>query len=472
MAAGQDLVCQTIYEYFEARILTGRYLLGEKLPSIQEIAKAFQLAPETIRSALLLLAENGYIRMEAKQGSWVVYPAAEASGRNGEAVYFAQRADGIQDLLQSGKVLLRPILTAGVLTMTNEDWDRLRAWEESRTDQPIVPASIQLYAQLFATLRNPLILNLFWEVDRYLRFTSLCDWDVGRALAPCFRTGDRNLRQEALIQALEEADTANERRLLTLLEAGKAQEYAEESIPFVWTIYRQRQQLCYTLAAGVIRKIAEGVYPLGSYLPPLSSLAQQLGVSVSTLRRTLSLLGSLGVTRSLHGKGTLVCREIEKIDFCRPEIREGLRYFWESLQLVALTIRPVTLSLLEAMTEPERTALTHRFDQMCELNTCHHCFDITLDVIVRRHPQRMVRECYGKIQEFLAWGYPFAVHRLHNRPLQEEYADTIRQAADRLIQRDWEGFAEQFEALMRRETRFAEKILNDYCGIGGPRKGR
>lgn len=42
----------------------------------------------------------------------------------------------------------------------------------------------------------------------------------------------------------------------------------------------------------------------------------------------------------------------------------------------------------------------------------------------------MVRECYGALQEFLAWGYPFTVHRLRNHSLQSEYAQTIGQAAD------------------------------------------
>lgn len=44
-------------------------------PQSWELSDAFHLAPETIRAALLILAEDGYIRMEAKQGSWVTYQA-------------------------------------------------------------------------------------------------------------------------------------------------------------------------------------------------------------------------------------------------------------------------------------------------------------------------------------------------------------------------------------------------------------
>ena len=192
-------------------------------------------------------------------------------------------------------------------------------------------------------------------------------------------------------------------------------------------------------------------------------MAEELDVSVRTLRRTLSILSSLGVTRSFHGKGTLVCMEVEDIEFSRPEIKEGLRYYWESLQFLSLTAGPVSLHMLRTMPEADSDSLTAQFNEMCERDRCHRCFDIVLDFIAERCPLAMVRECYGALQEFLAWGYPFTVHRLRNHSLQSEYAQTIGQAADCLTRRDWEGFSGKFGALMAREARLAEMILTDYC---------
>ena len=111
MQVSDKLICGSVYDYLSTRIMAGLLSDGEKLPSILELSGAFHLAPETIRAALLILAEDGYIRMEAKQGSWVTYQADRAAREEAVARYYAQRCDGIQDLRRSAPYLLEPLLT-------------------------------------------------------------------------------------------------------------------------------------------------------------------------------------------------------------------------------------------------------------------------------------------------------------------------------------------------------------------------
>jgi DNA-binding GntR family transcriptional regulator len=463
LRSGEELICGSVYDYFEARILTGLFRNDEKLPPILELSEAFRLAPETIRSALMMLEEDGYIRMEAKLGTWVVYQAEPEERKKNIALYYAARYDGIQDLFRSGLYLLEPLLLHSLRHMDDSCWSRLLESLKPPQDDQIIPFSIQLYARVLSALNNSLVLNLYWEVDRYLRFSCLFSKEAYNAIAPEQFAKDRETRAAQFDAALHRAARDSGDQLLDACRKARAQYPAQEQVPFHWRIYRQRRQLCYTLAARIIRRIAAGTYQPGSYLPPLLKMADELDVSLSTLRRTLSILSSLGVTRSFHGKGTLVCMEVENIEFSRTEIKEGLWYFWESLQFLSLTAAPVTLFMLQTMSEEERADLTAQFVQMCELNSCHRCYDITLRFIVERCSFAMVRECYGKLQEFLAWGYPFTVYRLRNHSLQSEYAETIRQAADCLVRRDWEGFAGEYGALMAREAKLAETILTDYC---------
>ena len=80
-------------------------------------------------------------------------------------------------------------------------------------------------------------------------------------------------------------------------------------IPFTWTMYRKRPQVRYTLASTIIQEIFWEVYPVGSYLPSLPKMAERYHVSLSTVRRTLDVLHSLGVTKAYMGVGTRVCME-------------------------------------------------------------------------------------------------------------------------------------------------------------------
>lgn len=459
----EELISRSVYDYFEARILTGLLRSDEKLPPILELSDAFRLAPETIRSALLMLEEDGYLRMEAKLGTWVAYHAEPAEREKNIALYYAARYDGIQDLFRSGSYLLEPLLLGALRHMDDSCWSRLLESLEQPQDGKIIPFSIQLYARVLSTLNNSLVLNYCWEVDRYLRFSCLFNKEDYDTVTPEQFATDQEKGAIQFGAALHRVGNDSGNLLLAACHEARKRYPAQEQISFRWRIYRQRRQLCYTLAARIIRQIAAGIYPPGSYLPPLLKMSNELDVSLSTLRRTLSILSSLGVTRSFHGKGTLVCMDVEDIEFSRTEIKEGLRYYWESLQFLSLTAGPVSLFTLETITEEDRTNLTAQFIQMCEQNRCHRCFDIILNFIEERCPLAMARECYGKLQEFLAWGYPFTLYRLRNQGLQSEYAEVIGQAADCLVRRDWEGFAGEFGALMAREARFAEMILADYC---------
>ena len=50
-----------IYDYFTSRILFGYYLFGDRLPSISDICRQFQVSALTVRTALIRMREEGYL---------------------------------------------------------------------------------------------------------------------------------------------------------------------------------------------------------------------------------------------------------------------------------------------------------------------------------------------------------------------------------------------------------------------------
>lgn len=224
-------------------------------------------------------------------------------------------------------------------------------------------------------------------------------------------------------------------------------------IPFRWNIYRQRPQMRYTLASLIIREIMNGKYPPGSYLPTLLQMEEQFGVSLTTVRRTLSLLEELGITKSYQGKGTLVCMEPAAMDLTRTGIRKGFILYIESLQLLALTIYGISLCTLRSVTREKRLELKEKLGELQKGKRSFGCFELYLMFITEECPFAMVRECYGKLRELLAWGYPFAVLRLDIKNLDMWYAETIAGMEEHLEKDDVNAFAEDWKSLMESEER-------------------
>lgn len=64
-------LCQTLYDLFECRILSGELNPGARLPSNQEIATEFKVSLMTANRTMNQLVQSGYIRREQGRGSFV-----------------------------------------------------------------------------------------------------------------------------------------------------------------------------------------------------------------------------------------------------------------------------------------------------------------------------------------------------------------------------------------------------------------
>ena len=148
-----------VYEFYEARIIYGFYVYGDRLPSIQKISAIFQMAPATVRSALSKLEKNGYISVEQRKAASVIYKCEPGQFRKNAAEYFVCRRDGIIDLIKSGKVLFEPLWEEGLRRWEDKDWEIL-------TDSIVknvsgtVSMSVKFYILAIGALNNRLALNL------------------------------------------------------------------------------------------------------------------------------------------------------------------------------------------------------------------------------------------------------------------------------------------------------------------------
>lgn len=445
-----------VYDYFETRILFGRYLCGDRLPSIPQISEIFHLSCATVRAALACLESEGYISLEARKTAVILYQSDPDCFQEKAAQYYVPRKEGIRDLGQSGKYLFIPI------------WkEALRQWENKQMEyrkglKQDVPMPIEIYT-VFRILDNRLLLNLYGESLRYIRFLFLMkkfgeEWE-GIAGERSLSSLDREFsniyhRLEEKVSAFIDASTA-------AYGMGSG-----EQVPFRWDIYRQRPQLRYSLAAEIIQEVMAGGYAIGSYLPTLPEMEKKYNVSLTTVRRTLKILRLLGVIRSYHGKGTQVCMEPVEIDFTLPEIREGLRLYRESLQVLSLTVREIMLYTLEAVSMEACLDLTGQLSKLQRDGRSFLCFEALLRFIYEKCPLAAVRECYGRLAGLTAWGYPFMLSRRQGKPLDLQYAGMVKQMEHHLRAGDKGSFSESCQRLFEQEGQYCMQLAGPADGQG------
>ncbi|MBS7009363.1 GntR family transcriptional regulator [Anaerostipes sp.] len=452
-------IYKLVFEYYEARIVYGYYEYGDKLPSIPKICAVFHMAPATVRAGLAALEKQGYIRIDARKASMVTYKADRVKRRRLAAEYFVPRKKEIQDLIDSNGIFIKPIWDLAVNSLKKEDWINIKQ-ELGQSSEVWGMMTIRFFLLVLSKLNNSLMINLYWELIRFLRFpyTGIS----GKREPECKEFVHETMQE--LMDRYETGFKDGVSRLFEFIEEARKEYSIEETeqIPFEWNIYRQRPQLCYTLVCHVIRDIGKGIYPVESFLPSLPQMAKHYDVSVSTVRRSLSILNSAGITQSFQGKGTQIKMNVRQINFEQPEIADGLRLYRESLQLMHITIRPVLTYTYGNASETERNIYKQRFLRLLEEKNSYLCFEISLTFIVEHCPRSIIQECYAKLRELTAWGYPFTLYRLNGKSMHTEYARTIQEAADFLNAGDLSAFAGCLEDLIEREEQNIRTVFSKY----------
>lgn len=171
---GSNELYRLVYDYYATRILFGFYTYGDAMPSIHKICVQFRLAVPTVRTAFTYLERDGYIQVEASKVARVVYKAAPARIMKNIVDYFLPREDGLNDIGVAGRILIEPLFTRGLQRWEEDQWNQLREWLTNPSpDTLFMP--IELYILALSALDNKLLLNLYWEMVRYLCFPYLSE---------------------------------------------------------------------------------------------------------------------------------------------------------------------------------------------------------------------------------------------------------------------------------------------------------
>lgn len=461
-----------IYEYYVSRILFGYYKKGQTLPSIETICKQFRVAPQTTRTALFRMQDDGYISIRVKRTSIVIFEQDEEAQKQYSINYFSAIKETIIDLYNSTKLLFYPLLVEGC---TYLDKNHLKDLLDiaNNIDTHNQQRLISYHLIILQSLENPLVLNLFWDTIRFLRFPYLrTDDDIvvynKQIISETFNQIVADIESNDYKSVVLGFDIFQENMVTNILNhIYSTIDIIEDidKIRFEWYIYRNRPQLCYSIVVDLICKIAKGIYTYGNFLPSFASLADEYKVSVSTIRRSISLLNSIGITKTLNGKGTQVIdiyKECIKPDFSKTEIKKNLVMFFHSLSFITLTCENISRTTLESLDEEELHLLEKKLSAQLENKSYFLSIGTCIDFIGKMNPLDGIKEVYSKLYALLLWGYSLKVYRMEIPLSHEIFARFIKDILRALKTKDIDLFTKTLKDTLSAEIIIIKEIFSQH----------
>ncbi|WP_418667058.1 GntR family transcriptional regulator [Allofournierella sp.] len=465
MESAQDFT-GFIYEYFLKCFHFQRYRYADALPSVNICCKKFNVADQTVKSALKQLREEGYISVQRGRPARVIFQQTEEQSNAYIRQFFSERWNVFSDLGQTVEVVFQPLLIESFRRLDPSDFALLSSFAE-RAD---LENLIHFYCFALQKMKNPLIMNLFWECLLFLGFPYISDRTLEHYSAA--------IAQKRLQEIICTAKAQDWQRLDELLSAfwkefvtSAANSIgpsllpipADRQISFSWRIYRGRPQICYNLATRFMYEIYLGRYRGQRFLPSYEKLAQEYCVSVNTVRRTIRLLTHLGVTCPISGKGIRVFslgERTEQPDLTVPAIVRNLALFFQSFELLLYSCEEIVRRTLSLLDQEEKGKLIRQLKSYIDAGNCElapWCIFIT---VAMRAPLQGIREIYANIYGLALWGYPLKTSREKYPAVDDKAVWLAQSLVQHLTADDMGSCAAAFREFISIALPSIEKYLN------------
>lgn len=458
--------CQVVYSVLKTQIQFGLYKFGHTLPTIENAAADFFVSVDTMRAAYLKLQREGFVTISTNTGTTVVKDYGKQEIEENIQEFYGRRKKVLLDLSKSLCPLLGHAQWIGFQNIPAEFYSRLHQYKNNHTLSQTI--TVEHVVQAYTVLDNPLIFRLVWQIFMYceIPFFNLPDnpWRsfILKEFSPhsldCCIKQDWDSLRDFVYASQENLSLA----LCQFYDERIAALPPEQEDSFKWNPYDKASQICYSLAMDLLISISQGRYPADTLLPSLNRLSREKQVSVSTVRRAVSLLNGVGATKSVKGVGTKVLPSqeiIKNCDFTNPVVRKRLLDMAQSLQFLTLSCRDIAEDTIRLLGEGELQTCRKRLAALKERQRYELTAYTALDLLKCFAPYEAVRTVYKELLQILFWGYSLKDIWVNDETRISFYLSCIEEFDRFLSEKDAAGFSGKLEELLVQEFRLTIQIL-------------
>lgn len=447
-----------IYNKIVNRILVGLYPKGYQLGSAQKIHAEHRIGYTSIRRAMRLLQQEGFIQLEERRRPVVVFDEADPQCRELRWRVFLSRCGTHVDCYRAIPCLIPGLVLLGARRCTPkllEALDALCAQPETQfaTQTDLLVLAYTWQALVVQQADNDLAADLFLQIRGFddLRFIVmpaeklmpgearaalqyLCHW------TKLLRAGDLDSLHTLVSVFCQQARCTLERTFRPLEGLPELQNVRQ--VEFNWYVRQSPAPLYKKIAYDLLRTVQMEGMEAGDSFPSEAALMEQYGVAAVTVRGALALLNSLGVAQTVNGVGTLFTGACAYTPEARPYIRECC----ESLDILAGCGR--ALAFAAALRLPEEGGAALRAGARAR-RAREGLVLWMLRQFVRAVPSQALENVFDQLETRYIFGLyvsglPGAAGRSGHR---EEVYSRAMACLDKLEERDSDAFAAEFSAL-------------------------
>lgn len=459
----------TIYHKVVNRILVGFYRKGQRLSSAQKVHDQYGVGYTSIRRAMRLLQEDGFIRLEERKSPEVIFDPEDPKCQALRWQIFLRRCGAHLDCYRAMPYLVPGMAALGAARRSDALLEELDGFSGAGPAELSTRSGLLMHVHAYVRrliggagsgLADDLIYQLLgFDELRCIVLESgpLMPGEAENALSWLAHLTDLVRRDEveevhALLSHCYRQMACELERVFRDVDRSAL---TGRSLEFSWYVRQSPTPLYRKIAYDLLRRAQADNLSPGDSFPPEAALVERYGVAGVTIRSALALLGELGFARTINGVGTQFAADYRY----SAKADEHVREYFESLELLAACARALALSAAPRLGRADVDALRAGAADYRERNGLLVWLFNRLLTFVPPNPAlgNIIDQLEGRLIFGLYLNDPA------HGPLQQRYHEatylSVLECLARLERREARAFAERFSGLFDETLRASRARL-------------
>lgn len=445
---------QYLYTTLTAEIHTEKLRYGERLPSIRELCRIYNVGIRTVNDVLKALNDNGYIKTEIRKNATVIYRNDEQMGSLQPVEQLLARKEAVVDLLKTMGCFFPHIIASGAMLCDTAHLKEMIRSARGLKNKPIKEKwriSTYIIQQIISLHGNRLLTELFINMNIYGQVPVLeglenpfldMTWDQERNISFLFDS-IKEKDYEGLYTRIEELYVNGalkvERYLEELAEIYPQFANVDKTV-YKWDARNGRMFRYMEVSRKIASKIGKKIYPVNGSLPTIIEMADEYSVSLSTVRKALGVLNTLGIVRTVKKGGSIVTlNAAASFDIQMKDVamKRDAVTFLSALYICAMTCRTVALLGFDYL---KPGTIDRLIIEVSDEDNRSVAFTL-IAALVEAQPYDGIREIYAQMELLLSWGYYFSFTE-RNKEQYQFVCEKSRAVLQYLIIKEKTAFAD------------------------------
>ena len=402
-----------VYTDLKGRIISGQFPAGSSFLSAEQLRQEYQIGFHTARNVTARLREEGYIVSRNRKAPVVCWEGSVPSTHSAVCEVLSHRGS-LLELYESLTVILPPLLT--FVSQSCDFWLLPHYAQLKKTAiRKMRPQNWRLLPlicqELFDASGNPFFSEIYARFHRYSHLpffleaedSYLCEMLEDTEEFLSVLTSNHPKKKYDWLTASQQRTALAVHDTLYRLEKKYPSCHLPEEEPFQWTGLYERTPVYVQILQDLITKITTGAYPLEQYLPHEEDLAREYGVALTTLRKAMAELRSMGYIRTYNVKGSIAQKrpvEAARHTVQNPVHRQNAFRFLYALQFLALIAGPIAHRAAPGFTTKSLEEIEFQVQQPGAVP-----ITVLADAISRNLDLEPLRVIFRETEHLVRWSY-------------------------------------------------------------------